>query len=74
MKKNLLFLIPMVLVAILLFILYCKLSDQKLSFSFSLGRLMFSKSKYYIIDGETKTISPFLYSILVLGNYSESGN
>ena len=39
------------IVAVLLFVLYHKLSDQKLSFSFPLGRTMFSKSKYYIISG-----------------------
>ena len=36
------------IIAVLLLILYKKLDTQKLSFSFALGKEMFSRSKYYI--------------------------
>lgn len=38
-------------IAVILFLIYKRLADQKLSFSFSLGMKMFSRSKYYIISG-----------------------
>ena len=43
--------IEAVIISILLFVLYRKLGNQKLSFSFSLGRALFSKSKYYVLSG-----------------------
>lgn len=39
------------IIALLLLILYKKAGGMKLSFSFSLGRRMLGKSKYYIISG-----------------------
>ncbi len=43
--------IEVLVIAILLIVLFKKLSGQKLSFSFSLGKQMFSRSKYYIVSG-----------------------
>ena len=39
------------LISVALIILYKKLNGQKLSFSFSLAKSMFSRSKYYILSG-----------------------
>ena len=43
--------IEAIIISVLLFILYCKLGTQRLSFSFDLGKSLFSKSKYYVISG-----------------------
>lgn len=39
------------IVAVVLMICYCRLSKHKISVSFTLGKKMLSKSKYYIISG-----------------------
>lgn len=39
------------LISVILLIIYKKIADQKLSFSFKLGMEMLSKSKYFIISG-----------------------
>jgi len=39
------------IISLLLWFIYIKVSKQKISFSFSLGKKMFSKSKYYISSG-----------------------
>ena len=43
-------------IAIILFLLYKKHGSQKLSFSFSLGKMMLSRSKHYIISTMMVTI------------------
>lgn len=44
------------LISVALIVLYRKLSDQKLSFSFALAKELFSVSKYYIVSGMMVTV------------------
>ena len=44
------------IISVVLIIVYRRLSDQKLSVSWTLGKRMLSKSKYYIISGMTVVI------------------
>lgn len=48
--------IEYLVVAVMLFISYSQLSKQKLRFSFSLARKMFSRSKFYIISSLMVTV------------------
>lgn len=43
--------IEAIIISVLLFVLYNKQCNQKLSFSFAIGKDMFSRSKYYILSG-----------------------
>lgn len=44
------------IISIVLFFIYRKIGNQKLSFSFSLGKQLFSKSKYYIVANMMVTV------------------
>lgn len=44
------------IISIVLFFIYKKVGNQKLSFSFSLGKQLFSKSKYYIVANMMVTV------------------
>ena len=44
------------IISIVLFFVYKKVGNQKLSFSFSLGKQLFSKSKYYIVANMMVTV------------------
>lgn len=70
--------IEAIIISVLLLFLYSKFSNQKLSFSLSLGKAMFSKSKYYIISGlmliiftqTDKIMLNFLMGDIATGYYS----
>ncbi len=44
------------IISVVLFVLYRKLGSQKLSFSFSLGKQIFARSKYYIVSSMMVTL------------------
>lgn len=44
------------IISAILFILYKKLGNQKLSFSFDLGKKLFSRSRYYIVSSMMVTV------------------
>lgn len=63
------------IISLILIFLYGRLGQQKLSFSFSLGKELFSRSKYYIVSGMMVTIFAQTDKIMIkmmLGN-AENG-
>ncbi len=44
------------IISVVLFVIYKRLGGQKLSFSFSLGKKMFARSKHYILAGMMVTV------------------
>lgn len=63
------------IISAVLFIIYKKIGNQKLSFSFSLGKKLFSRSKYYILSSMMITVFAQTDKIMIkmmLGN-TENG-
>ena len=63
------------IISLILYIIYKKFGGQKLSFSFALGKQMFSRSKYYIVSSMMVTIFSQTDKIMIkimLGN-AENG-
>ena len=63
------------IISVVLIVLYYKLGNQKLSFSFSLCKRLFSRSKYYIVSGMMVTVFAQTDKIMIkmmLGN-AENG-
>ncbi len=63
------------IISFVLIVLYRKLGNQKLSFSFSLGKQLFARSKYYIFSGMMVTVFAQTDKIMIkmmLGN-TENG-
>lgn len=44
------------IISVILFVIYKKIGGQKLSFSFSLGKQIFARSKYYIVSSMMVTV------------------
>ena len=63
------------IISVVLFAIYKKLGGQKISFSFELGKRLFSRSKYYILSGMMVTVFAQTDKIMIkmmLGN-AENG-
>lgn len=63
------------IISIVLLVLYRKIGNQKLSFSFSLGKQIFARSKYYIVSSMMVTVFTQTDKIMIkmmLGN-AENG-